>query len=728
MSEKDQKDLPKADDAPDEGDIDNLSQTEKAAFEKIMAQISEADDDATDSKADKTETIPASDPEVPSDTPPKDNGSASSETVENEEGQDDDEKNEDDLSDDQRQALDKIMAEIAGEDEKPNEDPVDNENDDDQQAALDQVMAEIETEESATDDTAEPADDDALSDDQQAALDQIMAEIKGGEEEERDTDEDDIPAHAEQTDNSEQPEPVVKKETAADTAEAAPANAAKADGLSMEEFDDELSSLLNPSSDETPTKNKEVSGATSKAPPPSSPDQSLEDINSALKNIVKTSDDKEKKSTSVPEADTPQEKPETEAGRLKEVETNPTPNKKTFGIQPKKVMLSGAIAGMVLLLGIGAYWGYQQYLERSTETPEVALVPGAPAELETILSDKQLPDSPPKPAPAEQAEPDPAITKAEPFGTLKADIVETRKYIQQKKEEILDLKRYYKNGIQEERNKLLALQTKPPLGFKEALESRPIELGLRSIQRRASYNLKLDTPLAQVETHLEQLLYLERRIRLFELLDNTISGLSLADLKRDGTNLITRLRKESEQLSVENVESAIPSLKSIWQEIRLGAPSGSGADVVASRTTPHNQKISHAICKGNFERKYQLTALTPQTAKCLANWPGKDLYLNGLTHLSPKVAKQLALWPGEWLSLNGIKRLSPEAARHLSKWPGKRLSLNGVSILSDEATTYLAQWQGEQLEMIGLTAIGRWENYVTHLFLSERLRRELQVK
>lgn len=728
MSEKDQKDLPKADDTPDEGDIDNLSQTEKAAFEKIMAQISEADDAASSSTAESPETEPVGDPDVV-DAPGKDHDAASTETTDDAAVSDEEEPDDDDLSDDQRQALDAIMAEIAGEDDKADEIPVDD-GGDDQQATLNEVMAEIETKETDSTDPADPADEKTLSDDQQAALDQIMAEIKGDEEHGPQTDEDSspIPTDDEQGADADKPVPGSGKKLETDGTDKAPSNDEVSDGLSLEEFDDELSSLLNPSTSEAPLEKKDATGESSQTPPPASPDQSLEDINSALKNIVKTSDKKDNNSTSSSEADSSREKKAPPPVVLKEVNEEPTPQKRGPGIKSKKALWSGAIAAMATLLGIGGYWGYHQFSKPDMEAPIITVAPEPPAELVAAVSEKQITLQPPLEAPPEAVPEGPVTAQPEPFDALKSDIIATRKYIQQKKEELLELKHYYQNGIQQERNKLLNHQTQPPQTFKAALESRHIELGLRSIQRRVAYNLKLDTPLAQVETHLEQLLYLERRLRLFELLNNTISGLSLADLKRDGTDLISRLRKESEQLSVENVESALPSLKSIWQEISMGDKSGQRVDTAIPRSTPQNQKISKDICKGNFERKYQLTALTPQTAKCLANWPGKDLYLNGLTHLSPTVAKQLAQWPGEWLSLNGIKRLSPESARHLSKWKGKRLSLNGVSILSDEATTYLAQWQGEQLEMIGLTAIGRWENYVTHLFLSERLRRKLQVK
>ena len=168
-----------------------------------------------------------------------------------------------------------------------------------------------------------------------------------------------------------------------------------------------------------------------------------------------------------------------------------------------------------------------------------------------------------------------------------------------------------------------------------------------------------------------------------------------------------------------------PDLETIWREVvtRISCKTQQ-----LSTQSPLNKAVSAEICKGNFERKFMLTALSTETARCLINWTGKDLYLNELTELTAETAGVLAQWPGEWLSLNGLKTLSADTARHLAQWPGKRLSLNGLTILSAETTANLSRWKGEQLEMVGLQAIGSWENYGTRLFLSENLRRRLDIQ
>jgi hypothetical protein len=208
-------------------------------------------------------------------------------------------------------------------------------------------------------------------------------------------------------------------------------------------------------------------------------------------------------------------------------------------------------------------------------------------------------------------------------------------------------------------------------------------------------------------------------------LNSGIHGLPIEPFKHEVANTIARAAQFNTQFSIDQVEESPPALASLWD--RVVADLNKKANTLAQRA-PLNRAISAEICDGNYERKFLLTALAPETAKCLIKWDGKDLYLNSVTELSPETAEILSQWPGEWLSLNSLRELSPEAAKHLSGWPGKRLSLNGLSTLSAEATAHLSKWHGEQLEMVGLRSIGRWENYGTRLFLSEALRRQLETQ
>jgi hypothetical protein len=260
------------------------------------------------------------------------------------------------------------------------------------------------------------------------------------------------------------------------------------------------------------------------------------------------------------------------------------------------------------------------------------------------------------------------------------------------------------------------------------MKNSQVELALRSIQRRMTYLKKLDTPLNQIDAALEELLYWQRRTQLFELLSNGISGLPVSEFTQEVERITQQHLEKSQKLSIENIKVAIPKLAAIWKELTNKKV---GRRAVATRKTQPDKKdlaIGKEICSGNFEHLYLLTSITDEAAACLIRWTGKDLYLNALTHLSPAAAQSIAQWPGERLSLNGIRSLSAESAKYLSQWPGKWLSLNGLTRLSNEATTHMAQWQGEQLEMVGLNSIGRWENYVTRLYLSEELRRKLEMQ
>jgi hypothetical protein len=258
------------------------------------------------------------------------------------------------------------------------------------------------------------------------------------------------------------------------------------------------------------------------------------------------------------------------------------------------------------------------------------------------------------------------------------------------------------------------------------LANSKIELSIRAIQRRHAYISKLNTPLEQLKASSEELLFLERRTRLFETLSQWIGVPSMPQYKQEIADRIQVHRKRI-SVSADGTQIDPPSKASVWQEVQEGLEKAKALAARRARINNQDKLISQEICKGEFDRKYLLNRLSQETATCLVQWSGKDLYLNGLTELSPQTARILSQWPGEWLSLNGIKELSAETARYLAQWPGKRLSLNGLEKLSPQATAELSKWHGKQLEMIGLTVIGPWENYATRLYLSESLRHKLQM-
>jgi hypothetical protein len=167
-------------------------------------------------------------------------------------------------------------------------------------------------------------------------------------------------------------------------------------------------------------------------------------------------------------------------------------------------------------------------------------------------------------------------------------------------------------------------------------------------------------------------------------------------------------------------------LESIWQEITQRLPAApEKTNSGLSQAMRDSADIANSICSGDYARKHHLKSLSPQTARCLSQWEGKDLFLNALTELSPESARHLAAWKGEWLGLNGLKELTPEAAAWLAQWKGKGLSLNGLSRLSPRVVAILSEWQGEQIELVNVKHMAHWENPKTRLFLSEALKRKL---
>ena len=298
--------------------------------------------------------------------------------------------------------------------------------------------------------------------------------------------------------------------------------------------------------------------------------------------------------------------------------------------------------------------------------------------------------------------------------------------LRSKKDEIESLQAYYRNRIKEKETEIIRIINKDKTTtFTEAMSNDKIMLALRAIQRRQAYINKLNLPLLRLNTSSEEILYYQRLAEIYKLMTSTISALPVEKLSQDINSVVNRNTKVLSRLEVQYDQVTLPPLKTIWQEVAKLAKSKSST--AASKWEAQNSIIWRQICNGDYLNINQLTYLNTKVATCLLNWPGKDLLLNEVNKLSPEVAKILSQWPGEWLSLNGITDLTPETARHLAQWPGKRLSLNGLVELSDAATRELSKWQGEHLEMIGLKKIGRWDNYSTKLYLSENLRKRLEI-
>jgi hypothetical protein len=620
------------------------------------------------------------------------------------------------LSDDQQAALDKIMAEINARDQKQTDD------------------APADPPAPAPDASDADGSDEQLSDDQQAALDKIMAEINA-------------------RDNKADSEPVSEQAATVAIDKDAPAQETRAEGatLSFDEFNDELDSLLSkaqidnrdapppatPSKkNKSETENKEasqtpVSGMSSLkyGPAPQSAAPSPTDTDG---------DPKESSADTTPEQE---EKPRPTYAVLQEIDPDRSGKAGSSSRKRKEKpqragkdrLLKVASAVSVLLAAVSLiFWGLGRWNHRTFRNPAPAVQPPAapsPAVASAISSGTDSPTPPAKPSePAEDAPGLPRQPDETSLASLESDLSSAREQVLGKIKEIMNLIAYYEDGIQDEHQKIRnVLLNNPVPPLEQALSDSQIELSVRAIQRRRAYISKLGPPLEQLKASSEELLFLERRTRLFEALSQWIGGPSMPEYRRKIADRIQLHIKTIKELSADNSQTAPPSKASVWQDVLAGLEKEKALEAQRSALNSRDKSIGQEICNGKFDRKYQLTRLSEAVATCIIQWSGKDLYLNGLTELTPQAARILAQWPGEWLSLNGIKELPAETARYLAQWPGKRLSLNGLERLSPQATAELSKWQGEQLEMVGLTSIGPWENYATRLYLSETMKRKLQM-
>ena len=315
-----------------------------------------------------------------------------------------------------------------------------------------------------------------------------------------------------------------------------------------------------------------------------------------------------------------------------------------------------------------------------------------------------------------------------------------------KQEEIRALKHYYRNRIQGVRDEILnEKREKGITTFHQALKNKRIELGLRTIRRRHSYINKLNGPFEQLHDGSEKLLYIKRLAGIQIQMVQVVNGIDVGKLGKRLDIIIEKEARGVESLAIDTGGASAPTLEEIWEEIvqeknmseksEKQGPKGKttkkekahfqrqdkmskksekqGAkEKKPKKEKAHSQRqdkinmgIWKEICVGNLSRKYELTKLSLNAAKCLAQWKGKDLFLNSITELPVPIAEQLSQWGGEWLCLNRLTELSPESAEVLSRWQGIRLSLNSLIKLTPQVAKHLSKWRGKQLEVVGLAKI-----------------------
>ena len=732
-----------ADAGSDGEDGDDLDEDQQKAFESIMSQI-----EGSDSEQKPDEEAPEADDGAIAE----EDFAAELEKVVQQAGADSDESADagsdgedgDDLDEDQQKAFESIMSQIEGSDseQKPDEEApetddgsVKEEKPSDELEKVvsasegDDAVDESEPSENAAEkavieekmDGADADSDDSLDTDQQEAFESIMAQIEGGKSEEEEADGELELAKASQPDEkttaaepSEDEAKKAQEETPADIDEILKE-------VAVEEDEEETSppeSTVAEAASESSTTEADRQASTEekiKAPAPdesASETQKAEAVPAAQPASAKQAEavpepPADIKFKPLPKTDSPADAPDEKAAALRET-TKPSKNRW------KKIVL-GASAVVLLLAGLAGYryWPRQPVVDVEPE----AVSPESVAQ-ETATQPEPVPASPPQaPVPQDQHASDQSRLK-----TAAEDLDRLRSQLLAKKAEIEELRTYYQDGIDAEINGIIELlETK---NEKSAAMADPrIALGLAAIQRRDTYIRKLVSPVEELTWNSEELLYFSRKAELLAMMATKTSDIDIDDFVRQSQERIDRHTRAMAELNIDDISVSVLSTEAIWNDIMRRLPETSPK---AGHTEPKtdNDLISEQICSGNFSQKHKLTVLSPKTARCLAQWKGKDLFLNELKELEPEAARQLAAWKGDWLGLNGIEELSPESAAHLARWKGKGLSLNGLSRLSPRVVAILSEWQGDQIELVNVKHMAHWENPKTRLFLSEEMNRK----
>ena len=330
------------------------------------------------------------------------------------------------------------------------------------------------------------------------------------------------------------------------------------------------------------------------------------------------------------------------------------------------------------------------------------------------------------------------------------EITELKDELLIKEREIADLIKNYKDGISEMEDEILTIKQNNQIdSFNVAIKNKKIEFGMMTIQRRLAYIEKINPPYRWLNQGIEELLYLKRKIKIDSRVSRVISGIDMDKMIQEIDIVTQSYRTGIENLKIDMQNIELTPFELIWEKIidkeRFSEVNTQKEnETVGIKKTAfssegkNNQVIWEEICRGNFQRKNEMTTLSTGAAKCLSKWKHADLFINGLSELSPKVAMNLLKWEGNWICLNGVKELSPEAAKHLFQWQGNWISLNGLSQISSEILKHLPQWQGKQLELmglkykktkteqVGLKSLVKWEKSGGKLYIPAQIRQVIK--
>jgi hypothetical protein len=266
--------------------------------------------------------------------------------------------------------------------------------------------------------------------------------------------------------------------------------------------------------------------------------------------------------------------------------------------------------------------------------------------------------------------------------------------------------------------------------FDTAISRKPIELTLKSIQRRQAYIDQLGKPLEWIDRGSEELLFLTRRATLDEHMQDLAGGIDMEKHVRVINAALKQYLPTADKLAIRLDDAALTPLKEIWYRVSQREPQEN-----SSRSESVRRAIELAICNGDASRVSELKQLTVESAKCLSKMPGSALLLNGLEGMSPVAATHLLQWSGDWICMNGIETLNPPLAKALFEWEGEWISLNGVTEFPARVARFLLGWKGKQLELMGLRQLpgqtamqylADWEAAGGRLFVPEIVREKLE--
>ncbi|MDY6950840.1 MAG: hypothetical protein SWE60_04965 [Thermodesulfobacteriota bacterium] len=407
------------------------------------------------------------------------------------------------------------------------------------------------------------------------------------------------------------------------------------------------------------------------------------------------------------------------------------------------LLVVGLLSCVTVAAGMAGWVLYKRYVPESTKGEERVPVQ------ERNVSDGETKPGPTQPVPSLDVR-GPA-TLVEELGARLQEALDLRDRIVVKLREIDRLKRHFYQSIGKTEMEIYREIGKGGItSFGQALNNKRIELGLRTIQRREAYVRQLDQPSEWLEKGGQELLYVRRKTMVDMEASKIAGDIDLKGLITDLEGVIQKNRSGMESLSVDMGTAKLHSLETIWERLKEEEnPLRRGETNIGKRRHKgqvhgypfkkegRDNEIWEELCNGDYGRKGELTQLSVQAAKCLANVKVSDLFLNSLTQLTPEAAKYLMKWEGNWICLNGLKQILPETGKSLFQWQGNVISLNGLSRFPPEVAPLLLNWQGGQLELMGLEpsgdmgqlagikALAQWEASGGKLYVPGDVRRQI---